>query len=95
MAIQILDNITIEKVGLSISNLILTFQGSYRVNYTINNGQKVYSVNGTLLYYIDKTKNHIHAMNHSYVINEEQLNSNLLEYMYNMVKSRYINYINI
>jgi hypothetical protein len=92
MAIKILDAISIDKFGLSIANIILTFKGSYRLNYTESNNQRTYFVHGTLYYYLDRTKDPIHIANQSYAINESQLETNLLEYMYNMIKANHENY---
>jgi hypothetical protein len=92
MAIKVIDNININKYNINLSNIILSFKGSYRLSYVINNGQRVYIISGILCYYADRQKDPLHYENCEYTINETQLNTNLIEYLYNMVKSRYTNY---
>jgi hypothetical protein len=95
MAIKILNNINIEKYNLLMSNIILSFKGTYRVNYLTQNEEKIYTVNSILYYYIDRNKDPIYSENHSYAITEQQLNNNLLEYMYTMLKNKYVNIENL
>lgn len=92
MAIKVLDNIHINKFNLSLSNLIISFKGAYRLNYIMNNGQKVYVVSGIACYYVDREKEPLHYENREHVINENQLNTNLLEYLYSMLKAQHTNY---
>lgn len=92
MAIKVIDEINIAKYNINLTNLILSFKGSYRLSYVINNGQRIYLASGLLYYYADRQKDPLYYENCEYTINENQLNTNLMEYLYSMVKSRYTNY---
>lgn len=95
MAIKVIEPIFLEKYGLYLSNLILSLKGTYRVYYTIHNGERVYVVDSTLYYYNDRDKNPIFLEQISYTISELQLSTNLIEYLYLMIKTRYVNYQDI
>jgi hypothetical protein len=92
MAIKVLTPIHIERFNLNLSNLIISFKGAYRMNYIMNNEQKIYIVSGVACYYVDREKEPIYHENREHVINESQLSTNLLEYLYSMLKVQHTNY---
>jgi len=95
MAIKVLDSITLQKYGLNITGLILSLKGSFKLSYITNNSQRVYIVSSLLHYYSEREKEPLFCEQVSYTINESQINENLLEYMYTMIKANYANYENI
>lgn len=95
MGIKVLDNIFIDRIGLTVVNLMLSFRSTYRLTYNMVNNSKVYVITANLYYYIDRSKDAIYSEQVSFTINDSQLETNLVEYMYNMIKSRYTNYENV
>jgi hypothetical protein len=92
MAIKLLEPIYLERYGVHLDELILSLKGTYRVYYTVNNEKKVYIVSSILYYYGERDKEPVMSEQISYTINENQLSTNLIEYMYLMLKSKYTNY---
>ena len=91
MGLLILDSIELPMFGISLSNIMATFEGNYTLRYTINNGVKVYNLSGSLSFYKDRDKSCLKRDFKNYTISEEDLSQNLLTYMYNRVKTEYSN----
>jgi hypothetical protein len=87
MGIRILSIIETPQ-GLSLSNLIATFKGSFTL---IKNNDDIYVLSSTARFYVDETKQPVNTAYISISINQTQLTGNLLTLLYDNLKTTYPN----
>lgn len=91
MGLLILDDITLSNFGITINNIIATFEGNYNLTSRVDNGVKKYYLSGQLSFFKERDKSCIKRDFKNYLLTEEELSGNLLTYMYNRVKTEYSN----
>jgi hypothetical protein len=85
MGIKILSSITTPQ-GLSLTDLIATFKGSFTL---IKNSNNAFVLSGTARFYVDETKLPVDTTYVSITVTESQLSDNLLTLLYNNLKNTY------